>query len=288
MALKMKKKVLKFILQNIIIISMVTPLIYSFTFFNGFAGQIKPTDYPTDWYDVNQYLNNDSQDFKILFFPWHGYMDFKWVNNTDKIIANPAKYFFDKEVVSGTNLEIGQIYRQNNNPEQLYIDNLLERRDEITNFGELISILNIKYIILTKESDYLKYLFLFRQNDLELVNETENLYVFKNNNDVRKIYQTDDIVHIGSTEKIDIKYDKINPIRYRLENISKRYIVFTEPYFEDWKLDGNEPIKAYGVVNAFKSGGKEIRFERFYNINLPAYIMSLITFVILSTIYFKK
>lgn len=278
----------KILISIIIIISLITPLIYSFTFFNGFAGQIKPTDYPVDWYEANQFLDNDSQDFKILFFPWHGYMDFKWVNNTDKRIANPARYFFNKEVISGTTVEIGEIYRQDNAPDQLYIDNLLNDRKNITNFGELVSILNVKYILLTKESDYMKYLFLFRQDDLELVKETENLYVFKNKNEVMKIYQTNDISYIDSGEKIAISYSKISPVRYRLENASKKYIVFTEPYSDDWKLDGKEGIKSYGVINAFEGGGKEITFDRFYNINLPAYIISLITFVILIIIYFKK
>lgn len=283
----------KFILSVIIIISMVTPLIYSFTFFNGFAGQIKPTDYPQDWYEINNLLKQDNQDFKILFFPWHGYMNFKWVNNTDKRIANPSKYFFDKEVISGTTVEIGDIYRQDNAPEQLYIDSLLNKRKEIKNFGELISALNVKYVILTKEADYKKYEFLFNQSDLELIKETKTLYVFKNSHDVIKIYQTDDINNISSekiSEKIAVNYEKINPVRFKLKNdIKKKYIVFTEPYSEDWKLDGKEPIKAYGVVNAYLAdkNNNEIVFERFYKINLPSYVISILTFVILIILYVK-
>lgn len=287
----MKKKVLKFILSIIITISLVTPLIYSFTFFNGFAGQIKPADYPRDWYEINDYLNEDGGDFKILFFPWHGYMDFRWVNNTDKRIANPAKYFFDKETISGTTVEIGDIYRQDNASDQIYIDGLLKKRNQINNFGELISILNVKYILLTKEVDYKKYSFLFDQADLELIKETETLYVFKNKNEVIKIFQTDDIYNISS-EKLKIEYEKINPVRFRLkENVTKKYLVFTEAYNSDWEFDGNKGINAYNVVNAFevdgKGGEKEIRFERFYRINLPAYIISILTFVVLIILYIK-
>lgn len=286
----MKKKVIKFGLSIIIIISLATPFIYSFTFFNGFAGQIRPTDYPSDWYETNDYLNEDKQDFKVLFFPWHGYMDFGWVNNTDKRIANPARNFFDKEVISGTTVELGEIYRQDNNPEQLYIDKILENRKNITNLGTLISILNVKYVLLTKESDYKGYKFLFNQTDLELIKETENLYVFKNKIEVGRIYQTDDINNISS-EKIIINYKKINPVKFKLGEIkSKKYVILTEPYSEDWKLDGKDPTKAYGVVNAYEKLGSdgEIVFERFYNVNLPAYIISLITFIVMIIIYFKK
>lgn len=279
----------KNLISIIIIISLITPLIYSFTFFNGFAGQIKPTDYPPDWYEVNKFLDEDKQDFKVLFFPWHGYMNFKWVNNTDKRIANPARYFFNKEVISGTTVEIGEIYRQDNSPEQLYIDNLLNNRKNITNFGELVSILNIKYILLTKEADYRKYLFLFNQTDLELIKETENLYIFKNRQEVFKIYQTDDI-NDTSSEKIVVDYQKINPVRFTLGDAKKKYIVFTEPYSEDWKLDGKESKKAYGVVNAYLAdkNNHEIIFERFYKVNLPSYIISIITFVALIILYIKR
>ncbi len=283
----MNKKIVRFSLLVIVITVLITPLIYSFTFFNGFAGQIKPTDYPSDWYETNNFLNEDKQDFKILFLPWHQYMNFGWVNNTNKRIANPARNFFDKDVISGTNAEIGKIYRESNTPEQVYIDSVLDKRNNITNFGEIISILNVKYVILTKESDYKKYFFLFNQTDLELIKETKNLYVLKNKNRILKIYQTDDISNIMA-EKTGLDYEMINPVRYRLENnASKKYIVFTEPYSEDWRLDGKEPVKAYGAVNAFENGGKEIRFERYYRINLPAYIISILTFIGLIATYLR-
>lgn len=283
----MNKKIVRFSLLVIVITVLITPLIYSFTFFNGFAGQIKPTDYPSDWYETNNFLNEDKQDFKILFLPWHQYMNFGWVNNTNKRIANPARNFFDKDVISGTNAEIGKIYRESNTPEQVYIDSVLDKRNNITNFGEIISILNVKYVILTKESDYKKYFFIFNQTDLELIKETKNLYVLKNKNRILKIYQTDDISNIMA-EKTGLDYEMINPVRYRLENnASKKYIVFTEPYSEDWRLDGKEPVKAYGAVNAFENGGKEIRFERYYRINLPAYIISILTFIGLIATYLR-
>ncbi|MCX9081525.1 MAG: hypothetical protein OIN83_04950 [Candidatus Methanoperedens sp.] len=282
----MNKKITRFLLLAVVWISLITPLVYSFTFFNGFAGQINPTDYPGDWYEANNYINEDKQDSKILFFPWHQYMDFGWVNNTNKRIVNPAGYFFDKEVISGTNAQIGDIYREVNTPEQVYIDSLLNERDNITDFGKLISILNVKYVILTGESDYKKYSFLFNQTDLELVKQTENFFIFKNKYDIKKIYQTDDIDNI-SAEKIELYYEQLNPVSYKLEeNVSKKYLVFTEPFSTEWKLDGRSPLNAYGVVNAFEHGGNEIRFERFYRINLPAYVISILTFIGLMVVYF--
>ncbi len=272
------KSLPKFLLLAVIAISLITPFAYSFTFFNGFAGQIKPTEYPADWHETNNYLNEDKQDFNILFLPWHLYMDFGWINNTNKRIVNPARYFFDKNVISGTNAEIGELFRDVNTPEQIYMDSLLDKRENITDFGKSISILNAKYIILAKESDYRKYFFIFNQTDLKLLRETDTLYVLENINYAGKMYQTDDINDLNA-EKTGLDYKKINPVRYGLkENISKKYIVFTEPYSQNWRSDGRQPIMAYGVVNAFENSGKEIRFESFYKINLTAYIISILTF----------
>jgi hypothetical protein len=285
--IRMNKKSLKSISSAIVIMGLITPFLYSFMFFNGFAGQIMPTDYPSDWYETRNFLNEDNQDYKILFFPWHLYMDFGWVNNKNKRIANPAKFFFGKEVIIGENVEIGKIVREVKTPEHVYINSLLDKRDNIKDFGNLISILNIKYVILAKESDYKKYSYLFEQTDLELVKESKTLYVFKNKNNILNIYQTDDINNIGA-EKVGLYNQKINPVLYRMnENASKKYIVFTEPYSEDWRLDEKEPMKVYGVVNAFENNGKEIRFERFFRITLPAYIISILTFIGIILVYFK-
>lgn len=303
--------------RAIVAVFLIIPLIYSFTIFNGFAGQIKSTDYPKDWYKTNNFINNDSQDFKILFFPWHEYMDFKWVNNADKMIANPSRYFFDKEIISGTNIDNRLIYREDKYPDQLYIDFLLNNRNNITNFGNLISILNVKYVILAKDADYKRYEFLFNQYDLELIKETRTLYLFKNMRDISKIYSVDGIAYIkgwnellersktenitdrlyiignnsnniSESSRIDIKYEKKNPVDYDLISSNKKYIIFTEVYSDYWKLDNKSPVKAYGVVNAYITDGnnKEIKFERFYKIYIPAYIISLLTFIILVGIYF--
>ncbi|WP_202962745.1 alpha-(1-_3)-arabinofuranosyltransferase domain-containing protein [Geoglobus acetivorans] len=298
-------------LRKAAIVILFVPLVYSFTFFNGFAGQIKPADFPKDWYEVNEFLNKDKDDFRVLFLPWHLYMDFHWVPNKDKRIANPAPLFFDKAVISAKNIEVSGIYRQIYSPSQLYIDQILSKRNGITNFGELVSILGVKYILLTKEVDYKSYFFLFNQSDLKLVLETENFYVFENKQFKGRIFSVagtayvrnwDELIKrskmedlttrlyvIGSGEEENfetyrkLEYEKVSPVKYDIRDKPLKYVVFTEEYSKDWKLDGREPVKAYGVVNAYAvsdiSESKEVVYERFYRVCLPSYIASLITFI---------
>lgn len=296
-------------LKKAVILAVLVPLIYSFTFFNGFAGQIKPTDFPKDWYEVKEFLDKDKDEFKVLFFPWHLYMDFHWIPNKDKRIANPAPLFFDKEVISAKNIEVPGIYRQVYTPCQVYIDYLLSKRNEITNFGELVSVIGVKYILLTKEVDYRKYFFLFNQSDLELVLETENFYVFKNKAFKGRIYSVDgvayvknwdELINVSKTKDITkrlyligsskeegnegykrLEYEKVSSVKYVIEDEPLKYIIFTEEYSKDWKLNGKEPLKAYGVVNSYvtdKSAPEEIAYERFYKVCLPSYILSLTIF----------
>lgn len=192
----------------IVLMALISPIIYSFTFFGSFANQIKPGDYPEDWYEVNDFLNNDTQDFKVIFFPWHMYMDYKWVPNNDKRIKNPAPYFFDKPVLSGTNIEIGRIYTQMENSDQAYINFILQNKDNITNLGNLVVPLNVKYILLAKEVDYKKYFFLFQQRDLELTKETENFYIFKNNQNPIKYPGASNAYGIKNAGNFLLKYKK--------------------------------------------------------------------------------
>ena len=317
---KDREKRKKILSMAIVTLALITPFIYSFTMFNGFWGQLNPVDYPEDWYEVNEYLNEDVQNFNVLFFPWHGYMDFKWIPNTQKRILNPAANFFDKPVIKGENVEVEGVYTQSTSPVQQYVQFLLEKQDDIDNFGKLVSPLNVKYVLLTKEVDYKKYFFLFNQTDLELVKETENFYVFKNAHEVSEIYEvncvspirnwsellersrTEDItkrlyliegssasVTASGCGKRAVSYEKESPVKYELkEEPSMKYLVFTQPYSKDWELGDREPVRAYGIVNAYEvdgNGSREIKYERFYQIYLPSYIVSLLTFLALIFVY---
>ncbi len=308
-SLKYKKPVIK---KAITIAVLLLPLIYSFTFFNGFAGQIKPTDFPKDWYEVKAFLDKDNDSFRVLFFPWHLYMDFHWLPNKDKRIANPAPLFFDKEVISGKNIEIPGVYTEVYTPYQNYINYLLNKKNEISNFGELVSILGVKYILLTKEVDYRNYFFLFNQTDLKLVLETPNFYVFKNKafkglmfsvNGIAYVTNWDELINVSKTHDITerlyligngrekgnetsktLKFERVSPVEYVIRDKPLKYIIFTEEYSKDWKLNGEEPLKAYGVVNAYfavkKRTPEKIIYERFYKICLPSYIISVLGMII--------
>lgn len=159
-------------------IFLIIPLIYSPIMLWGFGGQLKAADYPKDWYQMNETLKADKEDFRVLFLPWHQYIGLLFAG---RVIANPAQNFFEKPIIQGDNMEFGQIYSQSNNPDSKYIeDNIIKKGASIENAGEILLPLNIKYIILAKEADWKSYEYLDKQKDLKIFSETDNLKVYQN------------------------------------------------------------------------------------------------------------
>lgn len=146
----------------------------------GALGQVKPVNYPRDWQEVNEFIKSESYqvesqkcDGKILFLPWHLYMSFNWIGN---IVNTPARIFFDCPVISGTNMEAGQIYDNSLSEEGKKVSAWIYVKGE----GELLKDekMNIKYIILAKEVDWLNYNWLDERPEVELIEETETLKVY--------------------------------------------------------------------------------------------------------------
>ena len=145
----------------------------------GFGGQLYTSHYPQSWLEANEILNQDRDDFKVLFLPWHLYMPFSFAEN--KVIANPAPRFFDKETIAGDNIEVGNIYTHSKRPISQLVENVvLKKTQGIEDLGERLAPFNIKYIILTKEADWQKYDFLNEQKDLKIVYDLAELKIYQN------------------------------------------------------------------------------------------------------------
>jgi len=168
-------KYLKLVLAGFLI---GLPILYLPLMVWGFCGQLYTSHYPQEWFEVNKILNQDRDNFKILFLPWHQYMPFSFIEN--KVVANPAPWFFDKETIAGDNMEIG-VYTHSKRPiSQVVEDIVLRRIQGIENFGEMLAPFNIKYILLAKEADWPEYKFLDKQNDLETISDSKYLRIYQN------------------------------------------------------------------------------------------------------------
>ncbi len=312
------KRPYRLALLILVALAVLTPLAYSFTMF-GFHGQLGATEYPKEWYAVNEYLNNDKDDFNILFLPWHQYMDFSWLPNTDKRLANPASIFFDKPVIQGDNVEMPGIYSQSTNPVSKYVEFVLGN-ENVYNLGELLAPLNVKYVILVQEADYEYYAFLYQQKDLSVQIENPGITVFKNEYHRAQVYAVNNVVHIESldefmelSKKQDVmahlyilgsgtdeyssaameKPDFIirSPVKYEVKSTSNRYVIFSVPQninSDYWQYNGKDSLKNLGFMPAFESSPNsgEIIYTRFYNTYLPSYIISAVVLIFLLALWY--
>jgi hypothetical protein len=309
-----KGRLAKVACMAIALVAILTPLAYAFTMF-GTNGQLKVTDYPQEWYEANDLLNQDESDFNVLFLPWHHFMDYSWLPNTQKRMGNTTHLFFDKPVISGDNMELMGLYSQSNNPISKYVEFVLDKGNGINNLGELMAPLNVKYVILVNEVDYKLYDFLYRQNDLSIMMQKPGLTLFINDHPTTRVYGVDSAIYIqnldeylelsqsqdvmehlyimgkGKSDKETNKMEALNfiresPVRYQIEKTSRKYTIYTVPQNVNtnyWEYNGEKSRKNLGFMPAFASspGGGELTYVRFYRVYLPSYIVSLLALILI-------
>ncbi|WP_255197782.1 hypothetical protein [Halorarius litoreus] len=151
------------------------PLAYTFPMVAGFWGAFEPTQYPDDWHAADDRFAADGGDYRVLYLPWHQYLEYEW---TGGIVASPAPLFFDAPVVNSRDPEVG-VGSQATDPTHERLRSLLEDR-EGNRFGSRVAPLGVKYVVLSKAADYPQYAFLREQTDLAVVSEGDHLVVFEN------------------------------------------------------------------------------------------------------------
>ncbi|MBM3282651.1 YfhO family protein [Candidatus Gottesmanbacteria bacterium] len=175
--------------RYIVLVVLIMPFIYTPTVFAGFWGQLKPVFYPKSWEEVNRLLAKDKDDYLTLFFPWHQYMRFNFANN--RVIANPAPYFFGKTILSSLNYETKSLYTHDTRPEALHIEGLLTMQKEGVNlvgepveeqldWANALTAINVKYVILAKDDDWQTYKFLDTEESVKKIFADEEIIVYQN------------------------------------------------------------------------------------------------------------
>ncbi len=163
---------------GVLAIIMVVLVACTPTMFWGFGGQLRPRQYPDDWYAINKRLDRDKSDFQVVFLPWHLYMYFDFAG---RIIANPAENFFDKPVIVSNNPEFGKASLTDKDPTKLTLSRtILAQAKQGNNLGSKLAPLHVKYLILAKEDDYQKYTYLDHQKDLQLISESDTIKLYRN------------------------------------------------------------------------------------------------------------
>ena len=76
-----------------------------------------------------------------------------------------------------------------------------------------------------------------------------------------------------------LKYEKISPVKYKINAPTEKLVIFTENYNKNWQLGKQKPAENR-EVNVYEYKGENlVVYKRFY-IYLLSYAVSLIALVI--------
>ncbi len=195
----------------VIAVSLVAPFAYSYMEINGFENQLTDVQYPHSWYTAEGIMAQNSSDYSVLVFPWHTYMYYNW---TQTKFASPFNLFFRQTMIfGGTNSYIGGEEAFQGGTGQL-ISQVLSERNNITHLGNIMSLLDAKYLFLSKSADYQNYSFVYRQTDLTLVLNTSECALFVNNHQVARAYIVQHIGHVASYAQLVNLSDSVDLMDY--------------------------------------------------------------------------
>lgn len=172
-------------LRKTALVLIVVLAIHSLINLPGLSGDFRenigPLPIPESYSQVNQYLKDDPDNFRVLWLPTEVYLWFSW--SQGRALAEPAKMLSGKPSLnppedpgrdsapwtSSMMRYVTQMLLENNNP----------------NIGKILGLFNVKYVVIRSdvETPNLFPLFLSAlnsQEDLSLLFESDPLYVYEN------------------------------------------------------------------------------------------------------------
>lgn len=158
--------------------SAMIVLIYGYTAFWGFWRQVELSQYPTDWYVAERYLQQSGDDERLLILPWHLYA--VWSFSDGRIVANPARSFFSHDPLVNPEAGFESVPTQSPDPAARAVAHLLEDRRTLSSLGRELAQLGVGYVALLREVDFWSYRFLRRDPNLTILYEGRKILLVRN------------------------------------------------------------------------------------------------------------
>jgi hypothetical protein len=317
-----KKYLSKYVPTLLSLFLLALPFTSTPTLFNGFWGQVRPTPYPAEWLAAKDYVEKQGVRHSILFLPWHWFVTMHWLPNTPQmmLLDAPARPFFGQATIQNDDPELTFRPFESTDPVSRYVTFLVRHGHDTTNLGELLALVDIKYVVLAKEADYRDYWFLERQQDLRKVVDNGLIALYEVRHETSRVYSVSkaqslstwlellehsqwedltDSLHIldgdqpsewspsseMADQATDVQFVEESPVRYRLNAGDSGYIILAPTQrsrFDGWEYNGKQPVVNVGATLAWTaSGGGEIVYTRFYRTYLPAYVASGMSTILL-------
>lgn len=159
--------------QAAIIVFLFLPLAITPTMLWGFAGQLSPQTYPSEWFETNRFLKEVAKNDRVLFLPWHQYTTYDF---SGRLIANPGEKFFEVPVIASDEPEFRDVPPTIPNEEKRSITSALHHPGKLSG---VLTQRGIGYILLAKEGDIGEYVYLDTMPGIRLLQENAKLKLYK-------------------------------------------------------------------------------------------------------------
>ena len=158
---------------------LALPLYYGNGLLFGAHGEIRPSEYPAGWYAADRVLVSDAHPGRTLFLPWHQYMSYSFVQNKNSVVGSPAPAFFSVPILASANPEVPGIAPPPS-ADQVAVDALVQEGSQ-GRWAEVLASLNVKYVLVAKETDWKSYAYLDAQQGMTRVADYGEIVLFRNN-----------------------------------------------------------------------------------------------------------
>lgn len=157
---------------------IVLILSYTPTLLWGGGGQLRPTDYPADWYTAKHILAAQPNSDKVLMLPWHLYMSYSFTHG--RIIASPAHTFFDREIVASDDPELpGVVPQTRDSTREIVQSRILPAVMKGEPVAQRLREIGVGYVLLSKDLDWTEYASIARQPGVQLLHQGVTLDLYK-------------------------------------------------------------------------------------------------------------
>ncbi len=96
----------------------------------GFAGRLRPAEYPADWSRAQQVIDSDPASGTVLVLPWGAYRRYPW--NGGEAVFDPWPRLLGREVIYNDGLQVGRLTLDQESPDSIRLNRIVTRPGPLT------------------------------------------------------------------------------------------------------------------------------------------------------------
>jgi hypothetical protein len=251
------------------IAAIVVALAYGHAVLWGLNGDVSLSHYPRSWADAARVLD-ERRAGALLVLPRDPYT--VWPFSDERIVAHPARSFFDRDVLAG---ETASLLQPSRDPFVAYVNRVLAQRDARA-IGRLLAPVDVRFIAVSAHDAVANdRAFLAAQRDLRRV-FSEDGFVLYENTAWRKAPRAARELQLAASlvERHDLDLPRLGADQ-RIGPLGAPYVVTGKRCTDAWRLGDDSARCQLGAVAAFAAPARrEPLWTPFQSLTIAGFAVS--------------